>query len=178
MLAVRQYEQHTRTTRITPSRLRATGPGYFRFSSLVDLHAATVGLPVTTFLRAVCPASPRRRRHGVIRTCCNRDCTGFVFRTRRTQNEALALGDPDFCSWRTCAAFITPLTQHVYEIAERVEPTAGSLVFECSSCMVTSLVFADEIALLGAVHEAERDIQQGRVISNDEMRSRIGQWTL
>ena len=36
----------------------------------------------------------------------------------------------------------------------------------------------DEIALLGAVHEAERDIQQGRVISNDEMRSRIGQWTL
>jgi hypothetical protein len=35
----------------------------------------------------------------------------------------------------------------------------------------------DEIALLGAVHEAERDIQQGRVISNDEMRSRIAQWT-
>ena len=28
----------------------------------------------------------------------------------------------------------------------------------------------DEIALLAAVHEAERDIQQGRVISNDEMR--------
>jgi hypothetical protein len=25
---------------------------------------------------------------------------------------------------------------------KRVEPTAGSLVFECSSCMVTSLVFA------------------------------------
>jgi hypothetical protein len=35
----------------------------------------------------------------------------------------------------------------------------------------------DEIALLGAIHEAERDIQQGRVISNDEMRSRIAQWT-
>ena len=35
----------------------------------------------------------------------------------------------------------------------------------------------DEIALLGAIHEAERDIQQGRVISNDEMRSRIVQWT-
>lgn len=36
---------------------------------------------------------------------------------------------------------------------------------------------ADEIALLGAVHEAERDIQQGRLISNEEMKSRIAQWT-
>jgi hypothetical protein len=36
---------------------------------------------------------------------------------------------------------------------------------------------ADEVALLRAVHEAERDIEQGRVISNDEMRSRIAQWT-
>lgn len=35
----------------------------------------------------------------------------------------------------------------------------------------------DEIALLAAVHEAEQDIQQGRVISNDEMKSRIAQWT-
>ena len=35
----------------------------------------------------------------------------------------------------------------------------------------------DEIALLAAVHEAEQDIQQGRVISNDEMKSRITQWS-
>ena len=35
----------------------------------------------------------------------------------------------------------------------------------------------DEIALLGAVHEAERDVQEGRVISNEEMKSRIAQWT-
>jgi hypothetical protein len=35
----------------------------------------------------------------------------------------------------------------------------------------------DEIALLSAVHEAEQDIQQGRVISNDEMKSRITQWS-
>ena len=35
----------------------------------------------------------------------------------------------------------------------------------------------DEIALLAAVHEAEQDIQQGRVISNDEMKSRIAQWS-
>jgi hypothetical protein len=35
----------------------------------------------------------------------------------------------------------------------------------------------DEIALLAAVHEAEQDIQHGRVISNDEMKSRIAQWS-
>ena len=35
----------------------------------------------------------------------------------------------------------------------------------------------DEIALLAAVHEAEQDIQQGRVISNEEMKSRIIQWS-
>ena len=36
---------------------------------------------------------------------------------------------------------------------------------------------ADEIALLAAVQEAERDIEQGRLISNEEMKSRIGQWS-
>jgi predicted transcriptional regulator len=36
---------------------------------------------------------------------------------------------------------------------------------------------ADEIALLAALQEAERDIEQGRLISNEEMKSRIGQWT-
>lgn len=35
----------------------------------------------------------------------------------------------------------------------------------------------DEIALLAAVYEAEHDIQQGRVISNEEMKSRIAQWS-
>jgi predicted transcriptional regulator len=34
----------------------------------------------------------------------------------------------------------------------------------------------DEIALLAAVREAERDIEQGRLISNSEMRSRIAEW--
>jgi predicted transcriptional regulator len=34
----------------------------------------------------------------------------------------------------------------------------------------------DEIALLAAVHEAERDIEQGRLVSNEEMRSRITEW--
>ena len=31
----------------------------------------------------------------------------------------------------------------------------------------------DEIALLAAVQESERDIEDGRLISNDEMKSRI-----
>jgi hypothetical protein len=34
----------------------------------------------------------------------------------------------------------------------------------------------DEIALLAAVSEAECDIEQGRLISNAEMRSRIAEW--
>ena len=34
----------------------------------------------------------------------------------------------------------------------------------------------DEIALLAAVREAERDIEQGRLVSNADMRSRIAQW--
>jgi hypothetical protein len=36
---------------------------------------------------------------------------------------------------------------------------------------------ADEIALLAAVHEAEKDIQEGRLVSNEQMRSRIEGWT-
>ena len=35
----------------------------------------------------------------------------------------------------------------------------------------------DEIALLAALHEAERDIAQGRLVSNDQMKSRIEEWT-
>ena len=36
---------------------------------------------------------------------------------------------------------------------------------------------SDEIALLAALHEAEEDIQEGRLLSNDQMRSRIEGWT-
>ena len=35
----------------------------------------------------------------------------------------------------------------------------------------------DEVALLAAVQEAERDIHDGRLISNEEMKSRIAQWS-
>ena len=35
----------------------------------------------------------------------------------------------------------------------------------------------DEIAVLAAVHEAEKDIQEGRLVSNEQMRSRIEGWT-
>jgi len=35
----------------------------------------------------------------------------------------------------------------------------------------------DEIALLAAIEDAERDIEDGRLISNDEMKSRVSQWS-
>ena len=35
----------------------------------------------------------------------------------------------------------------------------------------------DEIALLAAIHEAEDDIEQGRLISNGQMKSRIAGWS-
>ncbi len=35
----------------------------------------------------------------------------------------------------------------------------------------------DEVALLAAVQEAERDIEGGRLVSNEEMKSRIAQWS-
>ena len=36
---------------------------------------------------------------------------------------------------------------------------------------------ADEIAFLAAVREAEHDIEHGRVITNEQMKARIDEWT-
>jgi predicted transcriptional regulator len=36
---------------------------------------------------------------------------------------------------------------------------------------------ADEIAFLAGVREAERDIEQGRVVTNEQMKARFGEWT-
>jgi hypothetical protein len=36
---------------------------------------------------------------------------------------------------------------------------------------------AEEIAFLTAVREAERDIQESRLITNEQMKARIGEWT-
>jgi hypothetical protein len=36
---------------------------------------------------------------------------------------------------------------------------------------------ADEIAFLAVVREAKRDIEQGRVITNEQMKVRIDEWT-
>jgi len=36
---------------------------------------------------------------------------------------------------------------------------------------------ADEIAFLAAVREAERDVEQGCVVTNEQMKARIGEWT-
>lgn len=35
----------------------------------------------------------------------------------------------------------------------------------------------DEIAFLAAMREAEQDIQNGRVVTNEQMKTRIGEWT-
>lgn len=36
---------------------------------------------------------------------------------------------------------------------------------------------ADEIAFLSAMREAERDIEQGRLVTNEQMKARIAEWT-
>jgi predicted transcriptional regulator len=36
---------------------------------------------------------------------------------------------------------------------------------------------AEEIAFLAAVRQAERDIEQGRLVTNEQMKTRIGEWT-
>jgi predicted transcriptional regulator len=36
---------------------------------------------------------------------------------------------------------------------------------------------SEEIAFLAAIQEAERDIEQGRLVTNEEMRARIREWT-
>jgi len=36
---------------------------------------------------------------------------------------------------------------------------------------------AEEVAFLAAVVEAEEDIQAGRVISNEQMKTRIAEWS-
>ena len=36
---------------------------------------------------------------------------------------------------------------------------------------------ADEVAFLAAVHLAETDISEGHLISNEQMKARIGTWT-
>ena len=35
----------------------------------------------------------------------------------------------------------------------------------------------DEIAFLAAMREAEQDIQNGRLVTNEQMKTRIGEWT-
>ena len=35
---------------------------------------------------------------------------------------------------------------------------------------------ADEIAFLAAMREAERDIAEGRLVTNEQMKARIGEW--
>jgi predicted transcriptional regulator len=36
---------------------------------------------------------------------------------------------------------------------------------------------AEELAFLAAIEEAERDIQNGRVITNEQMKGRLSEWS-
>ncbi len=36
---------------------------------------------------------------------------------------------------------------------------------------------SEEIAFLAAVREAEHDIQEGRLVSNEQMKARIAEWS-
>ena len=36
---------------------------------------------------------------------------------------------------------------------------------------------SEEIAFLAAVREAERDIENGRLVTNEQMKARIAEWT-
>ena len=36
---------------------------------------------------------------------------------------------------------------------------------------------SEEIAFLAAVREAERDIEDGRLVTNEQMKARIAEWT-
>lgn len=36
---------------------------------------------------------------------------------------------------------------------------------------------AEEIAFLAAMREAERDIEEGRLVTNEQMKARISEWT-
>ena len=35
----------------------------------------------------------------------------------------------------------------------------------------------EEVALLAALQEADQDIEQGRLVSNEEMKERVKEWT-
>jgi predicted transcriptional regulator len=37
---------------------------------------------------------------------------------------------------------------------------------------------AEEIAFLAAIEEAERDIEEGRLVTNEQMKARIAEWTV
>ena len=53
-------------------------------------------------------------------------------------------------------------------------------VLQAIQCLPDDINFrdvTDEIALLAAIQDAERDVEDGRLISNDEMKSRISQWS-
>ena len=57
-------------------------------------------------------------------------------------------------------------------VKEQVLQAIHRLPDDIDYCDVT-----DEIAFLAAVREAERDIDEGRIVTNEQMKTRIAEWT-
>jgi predicted transcriptional regulator len=57
--------------------------------------------------------------------------------------------------------------------------TAKQMVLEAVHRLPDEASFgdiADEVAFLAALREGEKDIEQGRIISNEEMKRRLDSW--
>lgn len=93
----------------------------------------------------------------------------YVHPSLRSQLSGRAL--PGYGEMTTCSKGKTRYTFRM-SVKEQVLQAIQRLPDDISFRDVT-----DEIALLAAIEDAERDIEDGRLISNDEMKSRISQWS-
>ena len=95
--------------------------------------------------------------------------SGFLKSDPRSQLAVRAL--PDYGGMTTCSEGEIRYTFHM---------SVKEQVLQAIQCLPDDINFrdvTDEIALLAAIQDAERDVEDGRLISNDEMKSRISQWS-
>lgn len=78
-----------------------------------------------------------------------------------------------------CRSFFAELSTHVcsgrlrfISVKEQVLQAISRLPDDIDYRDVT-----DEIAFLAAMREAEQDIQNDRLVTNEQMKTRLGQWT-
>jgi hypothetical protein len=99
----------------------------------------------------------------------NKSRLAYVHLSPRSQFAGRAL--PGYGKLTTCSEGEIRYTLHM-SVKEQVLQAIQRLPNDINFRDVT-----DEIALLAAMEDAERDIEDGRLISNDEMKSRISQWS-